>query len=565
MDRESLGRYEIDSLLGSGGMGAVYAARDGESGERVALKVLSGELLEDEQRFRRFEQEVSALGRLDHPNIVRLVGPIERDETHVFFAMELLEGKTLSARIRETGPMPVPTALALVRPLLEALAAAHREGVIHRDIKPSNILLVGDRVVLTDFGLARMDDITRLTQTGQLMGTLDYMSPEQCEGGEIDGRSDLYSVGIILYEMLTGTPPFRKETPGAILKGHLTERPSRLDRIRADLPGGLADVVERLLAKEPDRRYPSAEEALAALSDVPDPSVTVTFHPGTGSGPVAPAARPRRRFSRRPVLLATGALLLAAAVAAGVLALTAGEDHRYPSRETANALFDRLHRAMARGDWDVFESCFEPEVLAERFPGDGPDLLRSRLRGVTAFDDWNARPVLGGGAWLIEGPALPAALGLGDRSHAQVVVATARGGFRIQRVAAGRGGGGRRPPRGPARDALRRVLTLRLDEFFGDPNTHLTRLLARLEGERGPTAEKQRAFLTALRREAKGAPIPYRVLPDESEFQRDRARVVIRCPTLMRVWKSGGDEFEIVLRRTDGRQWTVEALRPRAP
>ncbi|MHC4861002.1 MAG: serine/threonine-protein kinase, partial [Planctomycetota bacterium] len=170
MDAERLGRFEIEELIGEGGMGSVYAARDTESGDRVALKVLSSEIAEDEEKLRRFEQEATALARIEHEGIVRRLGPIERDGRRVFFPMELLEGKTLARRLREEGPMPVPVALAIVRGLLEALGAAHAAGVVHRDVKPSNILIKEEEVKVTDFGLARMEDITRLTKTGQLMG-----------------------------------------------------------------------------------------------------------------------------------------------------------------------------------------------------------------------------------------------------------------------------------------------------------------------------------------------------------------------------------------------------------
>ena len=197
MSDDRLGRFEIESVLGRGGMGTVYAARDSESGRRVALKVLSGDLVDDEEKFLRFEQEVTALGRLEHPNIVRLLGPLEKHGQKVFFPMEIVEGETLAVKLRREGPQPVAAALAVATTLLGALDAAHRAGVVHRDVKPSNILVDGNTLKVTDFGLARMEDITRLTRTGQLMGTLEYMSPEQCEGEPVDPRTDHNTTGII--------------------------------------------------------------------------------------------------------------------------------------------------------------------------------------------------------------------------------------------------------------------------------------------------------------------------------------------------------------------------------
>ncbi|MCU0726598.1 MAG: serine/threonine protein kinase, partial [Planctomycetes bacterium] len=310
MDPARLGRYEIVGKLGSGGMGTVFAARETESGDRVALKVLGSTIVDDPEKFRRFEQEVVALSRLDHPHVVRLLGPLERDGASVFFAMELLEGETLSARLRRDGPLPVPAALSVARPLLGALAAAHAAGVVHRDVKPSNILLTSKGLKITDFGLARMEDLSRLTTTGQLMGTLDYMSPEQCEGKRVDARTDLYSLGIVLHEMLAGAPPFRRESPGATLKGHLHDEPPTLDSIRSDLPPGLSTFVSRLLSKSPEDRFPDAPAALAALDGVRDPNVTVSFHSGRGPAPEEPEPKtaiplgPARRRPSRRLLLA---------------------------------------------------------------------------------------------------------------------------------------------------------------------------------------------------------------------------------------------------------------------
>jgi len=553
MNGTRLGKITNESILGRGGMGTVYAARDTESGERVALKVLAGGLAEDEQRFQRFEQEVAALSRLDHPNIVRILGPIQHDGGQVFFPMEILEGETLAARLRREGPQPVPAALRVIRTLLSVLDATHRAGVVHRDIKPSNLLISGDRIVVTDFGLARMEDITRLTKTGQLMGTLSYMSPEQCDGVGVDHRTDLYSAGIILYEMLVGVPPFRRETPGAILKGHLTETPSRLDAIRADLPDGLADVVARLLSKKPDDRYASGQEALAALEGVPDPSVTVTFHAGSAkahapAGAIAAAmVRPFR--GRRALLIAVAALLLLALSAVVLRPLLVRRDPGYPGRGTREDLLETVHRAIRAGDFGAFARCFDADLLDRHLPDPQAKTFRERARLVTDFRWKMDKPRPPGSLSLrgLTGKALPAMLGLAPRGPMGLVIPPSEGEYLIAEVMETPPGRAPLPP-----GELRRVkkeVNAKVEGFFDHLGENVYALFARRPGARRLSPEERRKLVEKIRPLLAARRPEYKLIEAESVYSADWARVVVRCPDLAKALGMRRDRFPVGLRR----------------
>jgi len=570
MEGTRLGKFEIESILGRGGMGAVYAARDTESGERVALKVLAG-FADDEQRFRRFEQEVAALTRLEHENVVSILGPIQRDGDQVFFAMEVLDGETLSARLRREGPQPVPAALGVIRPLLSVLDAAHTAGVIHRDIKPSNIVMVGERVVVTDFGLARMEDITRLTKTGQLMGTLDYMSPEQCDGIGIDHRTDLYSAGIILYEMLVGVPPFRRDTPGAILKGHLTETPSRLDAIRADLPDGLSDVVARLLAKKPDERYASAREALAALSGVPDPSVTVTFHAGSAPTTAPPGttttavAAPSR--GPRKLILAVAVLILLALAAVALRPVLRNRGPSYPGRGTREDLLATVHQAIRAQDYAAFATCFDADLLDHRIPEPRARTFRERAKAVTDFR-WNlekprSRSPESVSLRGLSGKALPAVLGMKPKGPIGLVIPPSEDEYLIAKVMETAFARATLPP-----NELRKVkkqVNAKVTEFFDDLGKNLQDLIRKRPGMRNLSPEEKRKLVERVRGLLGTTRVEYEIVEKDSMYSADWARVIVRCPRLARAMGSRRDKFPIDIRR-DPRNGTwrlVPRMRPK--
>jgi len=267
IDRTFDKRYVIKRRLGSGGMAEVYLAEDQELGRRVALKLLDERHAADEQFVERFRREAQSAAGLSHPNIVSIFDRGYAEGTY-YIAMEYLDGRTLKELLVRNGPTPIPIAIDYARQILGALAFAHRNGIVHRDIKPHNIVVGPDgRLKVTDFGIAR-SGASQMTEAGSIVGTAQYLSPEQARGASVDPRSDLYSLGIVLYEMLTGTVPFTGETPVEIAMKHLSQTPEPPSALRKDVPHDLDAVVMRALAKDPEQRYGSAEEMDADLARV---------------------------------------------------------------------------------------------------------------------------------------------------------------------------------------------------------------------------------------------------------------------------------------------------------
>ncbi len=273
-----LGHYRILKEIGRGGMGVVCLAEDTHLGRKVALKVLPASIAEDRKRLDRFRREAKALASLSHPGIVTLYSVEEEDSVH-FLTMELVEGPTLGDLIRE-GELTLERCLEIGIALASALQAAHEHGILHRDIKPSNVMIgQGNWVKLLDFGLAKLSpsiELTwadgkmvesALTQEGSAVGTLGYMAPEQLVGRPADERSDLFSLGLVLYEMLTGAAPFAGETSAARVAAVLRDEPTSLRERRGDLPRELVRTVEKCLCKAPEKRFASAAELLEALEE----------------------------------------------------------------------------------------------------------------------------------------------------------------------------------------------------------------------------------------------------------------------------------------------------------
>jgi beta-lactam-binding protein with PASTA domain/predicted Ser/Thr protein kinase len=258
------GRYTVVRKLGAGGMANVYLAEDQELGRRVAIKILNDRHANDDQFVERFRREAKNAAALSHPNIVSIYDRGEAEGTY-YIAMEFIDGRSLKELIVSRGPAPLTVSVEYARQILSALRFAHRHGIVHRDIKPHNALVDAEgRVKVTDFGIARAGT-SQMTEAGSIVGTAQYLSPEQARGTNVDPRSDLYSLGIVLYELLTGTVPFNGDTPVEIAMKHLSTLPEPPSAKRSDIPRDLDLIVMRALAKDPDDRYQSAEEMDADL------------------------------------------------------------------------------------------------------------------------------------------------------------------------------------------------------------------------------------------------------------------------------------------------------------
>jgi serine/threonine-protein kinase len=261
------GRYRVERKLGSGGMADVYLAEDEELGRKVALKILNERHARDEQFVERFKREARNAAGLNHPHIVRVYDRGEVDGTY-YIAMEYLDGPTLKELLIRKGPTPPLTAIKFAREILSALAEAHKHEIVHRDIKPHNVIVSPDwNVKVADFGIARAG-ASQMTEAGSIVGTAQYLSPEQARGKPVDQRSDLYSLGIVLYEMLTGKVPFTGDAAVEIAMKHLSVVPEPPSKLRPEVSHDLDAVVMRALAKDPDDRYASAEEMDADLARV---------------------------------------------------------------------------------------------------------------------------------------------------------------------------------------------------------------------------------------------------------------------------------------------------------
>jgi eukaryotic-like serine/threonine-protein kinase len=316
-----LGPYEIISLLGSGGMGEVYRARDSRLGRDVAIKVLPAALAADPDRLQRLEREARAAAALNHPNIVTVYA-VERSDGILFLTMELIEGQSLDHAIAKGG-LRLDELLKIAIPLTDAIAAAHSKGITHRDLKPANIMIgSGDhdgRVKVLDFGLAKLDEssalaagATTITTEDRVVGTAAYMSPEQAAGRPIDARSDLFSLGVILYEMATGQRPFKGDTNVTVLSSILKDTPPTVTDINRALPSELSRIIKHCMVKDPARRYQTAADLRNELAELKEDLNSGAL---AASGMVkAPAAAPARWPLR--VLVGAGIVVGVAGAAA---------------------------------------------------------------------------------------------------------------------------------------------------------------------------------------------------------------------------------------------------------
>jgi eukaryotic-like serine/threonine-protein kinase len=333
------GRYELGRVLGRGGMAEVREARDVVLGRRVAVKILHPALAEDPAVIERFRREATTLAALNHPDLVGIFDAGSDGDSR-YLVMEYLEGRTLADVLRQDGALDPATALAVGAHAASALEAVHRAGLVHRDVKPANIMIAPDGgVKLMDLGIARAADTTALTAASMVVGTAAYFSPEQAQGRAADARSDIYSLGCVVYEMITGRRPFEADSPVAMALQHVNARPDAPSALVAGLPEGLDDVLARALAKDPDLRHPSAAElardlerlgagepvaappagALAATQAMTAPAPATAVQPATEMVATADPA-PRRGANPATWLLAA----LVAVVALAVLAAATG-------------------------------------------------------------------------------------------------------------------------------------------------------------------------------------------------------------------------------------------------
>jgi len=341
---KQLGHYEIVRKIGAGGMGEVYVANDAKLHREVALKVLPAALAEDPDRLERFAREAKTVAALNHPNIITIHSVEEADGVR-FMTMELIRGETLDQLIPDSG-MPVKQFLEIAEPLADAIAAAHAKGVQHRDLKPPNVMVdENGRLKVLDFGLAKQRDnsgpegvtqmlTSELTGEGKIIGTVSYMSPEQAEGRALDHRSDIFSLGILMYEMITGRRPFAGDTNLSILSSILKDDPSSVSDVRDSIPIPIARLIQRTLAKQPGQRYQSAADLRQDLADIrrdmdTGEALSSGLYSGAHPAPGLRAATPWLRWAGYALGIVAAAAL--AVVLLPMIARTSGEQPTAPA------------------------------------------------------------------------------------------------------------------------------------------------------------------------------------------------------------------------------------------
>src|ERR1700761_2948774 len=261
------GRYRLEARIAAGGMSTVYRALDETLERQVAVKLMNREVTSDSDQLERFRREARAVAQLSHPHIVGVIDAGE-DDSRPYIVLEYVEGETLKDRIRRLGRLPITESVAYAIEIARALGAAHARHIVHRDVKPQNVLLDQEgSAKVTDFGIARTLEEEGLTADGRVLGTTDYVSPEQALGKDVTGQSALYSLGIVLYEMLTGELPYRGENQVAVAMMHVREEVPDVRRLRPEVSAALAAVIERATAKELSQRYADDDEMVADLEN----------------------------------------------------------------------------------------------------------------------------------------------------------------------------------------------------------------------------------------------------------------------------------------------------------
>jgi eukaryotic-like serine/threonine-protein kinase len=344
-------RYDVEELVGAGGMSSVYKAHDRLLERYVALKVLHDQYTTDDEFVERFKREARAVAQLSHPNIVTVIDRAE-DDGKQFIVFEYIDGENLKELLTRSGRLPVRDALELAVQIAHGLAFAHDQGLVHRDVKPQNVLLNGDgRAKVTDFGIARSLDVEGVTQTGTVLGTSNYIAPEQASGQPVDAQTDVYSLGVVLYELLAGDLPFPGENFVTVAMKHVNEPPPNLLEARKDVPLRVAAAVDRALEKDPTQRFPSMnafaaelEASLAAL-DSPEDDLDATMI----SAPRTPQAQRHSQRAISPWAIGVGVLALAA-LAAVIVGLVDLRGHNGKAKDVTPV--EHSVRLIADGTYD---------------------------------------------------------------------------------------------------------------------------------------------------------------------------------------------------------------------
>ncbi|MDQ3859569.1 MAG: protein kinase [Actinomycetota bacterium] len=385
------GRYEIAEVIGRGGMATVYRAHDHVLERDVALKILDERRTSDPAYVERFRREARAIAQLSHPNIVTVIDRGEFGGCE-FIVFELVRGENLKEHVSRRGPLPVAEALALAHQAARGLAFAHEHGIVHRDVKPQNVLVNEDGVAkVTDFGVARLAGNDGLTLTGTILGTGDYLSPEQALGHRVDERSDQYSFGALLYELLTGEVPYPADGVVAAATRHVHDRPPSVRERRPDAPERVDALVRRAMAKDADERFPSLDALLAALeaamredalgASVDDDGATAILSAPRAASSAEPfrkreEARRRGRMRMPGRLVAGLAVLLAAALVVGALATGRWD----PNGSGKAAGEDARVRLRAVSDYDPVGGDGEhPELVQDATDGDRTTYWRTEI------------------------------------------------------------------------------------------------------------------------------------------------------------------------------------------
>jgi len=409
---KTLAHYKILELLGEGGMGQVYLAEDEKLGRRVALKVLPPELATDDERLQRLEREAKAIAALNHPNIVTLYS-VEEEDGHHFLTMEYVEGETLADLIAR-GNVSLHRFFDIATALADALYTAHQRNVIHRDLKPANILLTKEgRPKILDFGLAKLTQPEpegeagsqlgmTLTLEGHVLGTVPYMSPEQVQGKKLDHRTDIFSLGVILYELATGRRPFSGDTSADVISSILRDSPRPIGELRVNLPFHLGRIIKRSLEKDPDRRYQTALDLRNELQDLRREIETGD----TLISEIRPTAKqPAVHKSRWPLWVATGAALFVLAAVVAWLVVAKGLMKPAAPARTEPALILLPIRTIGQDTPDDFAAGLTEE-LANSFTGiDGLSVINRQTADLYEDSSKTGESLRDttGGDYLLEG------------------------------------------------------------------------------------------------------------------------------------------------------------------